>query len=103
GSPGTGRALLCSGSGGRQQRSFDSERAATCIRNIEFGVVPGLLQTADYARTVFRTYAELLQVPDSDIEASVRVRMQRQQVLYQGKDIEIIVSQHALRHRCCTG
>ncbi|WP_207954124.1 Scr1 family TA system antitoxin-like transcriptional regulator [Saccharopolyspora elongata] len=29
---------------------------------------------------------------------SVRVRMQRQQVLYQGKDIEVIVSQHALRH-----
>nr|WP_256413765.1 DUF5753 domain-containing protein [Saccharopolyspora sp. ASAGF58] len=82
----------------RQQQSFDSEHAATRIRNVEFGVVPGLLQSADYARAVFRTQAELLQVPDSDIEASVRVRMQRQQVLYQGKDIEIVVSQHALRH-----
>ncbi|GAA0516348.1 transcriptional regulator [Saccharopolyspora subtropica] len=92
------RAQLRAGHRARQQQSFDREHAAARIRNVEFGVVPGLLQTADYARAVFRTQAELLQVPDSDIEASVRVRMQRQQVLYQGKDIEIIVSQHALRH-----
>ncbi|MCI2424018.1 helix-turn-helix domain-containing protein [Saccharopolyspora sp. K220] len=92
------RAQLRAGHRARQQQSYDSEHAATRIRNVEFGVVPGLLQTADYARAVFRTQAELLQVPDTDIEASVRVRMQRQQVLYQGKDIEIIISQHALRH-----
>ena len=92
------RAQLRAGHRARQQQSFDSEHAAARIRNVEYGVVPGLLQTADYARAVFRTQAELLQVPDSDIEASVRVRMQRQQVLYQGKDTEIIVSQHALRH-----
>ncbi|SDY61908.1 hypothetical protein SAMN05216215_10314 [Saccharopolyspora shandongensis] len=60
--------------------------------------MPGLLQAADYARAVFRIQAELLQAPDSDIEASVRVRLQRQQVLYQGKEIELIVSQHALQH-----
>ncbi|MDA3626534.1 helix-turn-helix transcriptional regulator [Saccharopolyspora sp. WRP15-2] len=92
------RAQLRAGHRARQQQSFDNEHAATRIRNVEFGVVPGLLQTADYARAVFRTQAELLQVPDSDVEASVRVRLQRQQVLYQGKDIEIIVSAHALRH-----
>lgn len=92
------RAQLRAGHRARQQQSLDSEHTANRIRNVEYGVVPGLLQTADYARAVFRTQAELLQVPDSDVEASVRVRMQRQQVLYQGKDIEIIVSQHALRH-----
>lgn len=94
----TWRAQLRAGHRARQQQSLDSEHAAARIRNVEYGVVPGLLQTADYARAVFRTQAELLQVPDSDIEASVRVRMQRQQVLYQGKETEIIVSQHALRH-----
>ncbi|WP_433870314.1 helix-turn-helix domain-containing protein [Saccharopolyspora sp. CA-218241] len=92
------RAQLRAGHRARQMQSYDAEHAAGRLRNVEFGVVPGLLQTADYARAVFRTQAELLQVPDGDIEASVRVRMQRQQVLYQGKDIEIILSQHALRH-----
>ncbi|MFR9729106.1 helix-turn-helix domain-containing protein [Saccharopolyspora sp. MS10] len=92
------RAQLRAGHKARQLQSFDSEHAATRIRNVEFGVVPGLLQTADYARAVFRTQAELLQVPDDDAEASIRVRMQRQQVLYQGKQIEVIVSEHALRH-----
>lgn len=92
------RAQLRAGHRARQQQSFDNEHAATRIRNVEFGVVPGLLQAADYARAVFRIQAELLQAPDSDIEASVRVRLQRQQVLYQGKEIELIVSQHALQH-----
>ncbi|MDI2026981.1 helix-turn-helix transcriptional regulator [Saccharopolyspora sp. TS4A08] len=92
------RAQLRAGHRARQQQSLDLEHATTRLRNAEFGVVPGLLQTADYARSVFRTQAELLQVPDTDLDSSVRTRMQRQQVLYQGKDIEIIVSQHALRH-----
>ncbi|MGW3470523.1 Scr1 family TA system antitoxin-like transcriptional regulator [Saccharopolyspora sp. NPDC000995] len=34
----------------RQEQSFDSDHAATRIRNVEFRVLPGLLQTADYAR-----------------------------------------------------
>lgn len=92
------RAQLRAGHRARQVQSFDSEHAASRIRNVEFGVVPGLLQTADYARTVFRTQADLLQVPDQDVEESVRVRMQRQQVLYQDKTIEIIMSQQPLRH-----
>ncbi|MDR7302237.1 helix-turn-helix domain-containing protein [Haloactinomyces albus] len=92
------RAQLRAGHRARQQHSLDIEAAATRIRNAEFGVVPGYLQTADYARHVFKTQAELLEVPAGDIEESVRVRMQRQQVLYQGKSIEIIVSEHALRH-----
>lgn len=96
------RAQLRAGHRARQQQSLDREGAANRIRNAEFGVVPGLLQTADYARAVFRSQAELLQVPDADIESSVRVRMQRQQILYQGKDIELIVSQHPLRHPVAT-
>lgn len=92
------RAQLRAGHRARQQHSLDIEAAASRIRNVEFGVVPGYVQTADYARCVFRTQADLLDISSADVEESVRVRMQRQQVLYQAKDIEILVSEHALRH-----
>jgi transcriptional regulator with XRE-family HTH domain len=49
----------------------------------EEAVVPGLLQTADYARHVFLRYADMLgSVRDTD--AAVRARMKRQEWLYEG-------------------
>ncbi|WP_330288958.1 helix-turn-helix domain-containing protein [Streptomyces sp. NBC_00576] len=49
----------------------------------EEAVVPGLLQTADYARHMFLRYADL-QGSVRDTDAAVRARMKRQEWLYEG-------------------
>jgi hypothetical protein len=58
---------------------FDSylelESYATDFRIYHSLVVPGLLQTADYARAVFRSFAP--EDPASEIDKRVQMRMQR--------------------------
>jgi transcriptional regulator with XRE-family HTH domain len=86
--------------GGHQvlQRSFGAaEQAAVHIRNFETGLVPGLVQTPDYARAVFTAMSELKGVSD-DADAAVKARLQRQSVLYDSsKKIELLVTEAALR------
>jgi transcriptional regulator with XRE-family HTH domain len=55
------------------------EEAASLIRTYEIQFVPGLLQTEDYARAVVSVGAP--QDTDEQIEAKVRVRMERQRIL----------------------
>ncbi|WP_155057936.1 helix-turn-helix domain-containing protein [Streptomyces blattellae] len=56
---------------------------ARVIHAWEEAVIPGMLQTADYARHIFIRYADL-QGTVRDTEAAVRSRMERQSWLYQG-------------------
>ncbi|MGH4035001.1 helix-turn-helix domain-containing protein [Actinomycetota bacterium Odt1-20B] len=61
-------------------RDFISlESQASWVRTLETSVVPGLLQTEDYARAVTR--AALDGLPDAQVDALVEVRMARQDVL----------------------
>ncbi len=55
------------------------EGAASMIRNFENGVMPGLLQTEDYARAVMR--AMPLPGQPKDIDRFVKLRMERQELL----------------------
>ena len=55
------------------------EEAASLIRNYEIQFVPGLLQTADYARAVVR-HGQPSASPE-EVEHRVSLRMERQQVL----------------------
>lgn len=86
--------------GGHQvvQESFGAaERDAKHIRNVETGLVPGLVQTPEYAHAVFSSLALLKGTPD-DAEAAVRERLRRQEVLYDPtKRVELIVTESALR------
>ncbi|HEX3779921.1 MAG TPA: helix-turn-helix transcriptional regulator [Pseudonocardiaceae bacterium] len=92
------RRQLRAGHRARQQQDAKSEREASVIRATDVAAVPGLLQTPDYARAIFTTQSTLLDVPD-DVEASVRARMERQRLLYEGgPDIEILIGEAALRH-----
>lgn len=85
----------------RQQQSQQVERDASLIRVFELAVVPGLVQTAEYARYVFMAGAELHQTP-RDTSAAVQARMQRQNVLYdEGKTIELLIAESALRYPVC--
>lgn len=74
-----------------------AEQAATIIRMFSPTLVPGLLQTPDYARAVFRKLAAIKGAPD-DADEAVAVRMQRQAVLYDSaKRIDLLVAEAALR------
>ncbi|MDI9884916.1 helix-turn-helix transcriptional regulator [Streptomyces sp. HNM0645] len=63
-----------------QYRDFISlESQASAARTLETSVVPGLLQTPDYARAVTRSALE--SVPTATVDSLVEVRIARQRVL----------------------
>jgi transcriptional regulator with XRE-family HTH domain len=64
-----------------QEDMRDLEARTKVFRAFEPGILVGLLQTAEYARHVFRKVKRLYSAPDQ-IDAAVRVRMQRQEILY---------------------
>ncbi|MFD7065692.1 helix-turn-helix domain-containing protein [Streptomyces sp. NPDC059913] len=67
----------------------------------EEAVVPGMLQTADYARHIFRRYADL-QGTVHDTDAAVRARMRRQEWLYEAdRKLHVLVWEAALHARVC--
>ena len=71
-------------------------REAKRIRNSEILLIPGLLQTAGYARTLLDRDATLYATGDTD--ATVAARMRRQEVLYDpGKTFEFVITEAALR------
>ena len=95
------RRQLRRGHATRQRAGMALEHSATTIRAFEPAVIPGLLQTADYARHVLTRLAALHGLPP-DVEPGVRVRMQRQQVLYEpGRRLRFLVTEATLRFRPC--
>jgi hypothetical protein len=59
----------------------ETERKAVSIQTYEPYLVPGLLQSPDYARTCVSATRPLL--PDDDVERAVVLRMTRQEILNQ--------------------
>jgi hypothetical protein len=57
------------------------EVEATTMRNWESQIVPGLLQTEDYARAVLVHNQGIVQVPHSWLRSRVEARMARQRIL----------------------
>ncbi|GAA4013045.1 helix-turn-helix transcriptional regulator [Allokutzneria multivorans] len=96
------RAELRAGHRARQEDLSRSEAGAELIRAVDIMCVPGLLQTADYARAIFATQADLLEVPAGDLDDAVRARMRRQQVLYSGQRVEILLAQASLANPVCS-
>ncbi|MET9482159.1 helix-turn-helix transcriptional regulator [Streptomyces sp. NPDC006638] len=75
----------------------DLEAAATVIRSFQAQVVPGLLQTADYARAVLSARR-----PDPDsVEEMVTARLARQDILARDTPPElwIVLDENVLRRR----
>jgi transcriptional regulator with XRE-family HTH domain len=73
------------------------EEAADLIRTYEIQFVPGLLQTEDYARAVVSVGSP--QDSDREVEAKVRVRMERQRILEREKPPTLwaVIDEAALR------
>ncbi|MET7369190.1 helix-turn-helix transcriptional regulator [Streptomyces sp. NPDC005566] len=73
-----------------QYRDFISlESQAGAARTLETSVVPGLLQTAGYARAVTRSSLDGL--PPGQLDSLVEVRLARQGVLYAQRPLQLSV------------
>jgi transcriptional regulator with XRE-family HTH domain len=78
------------------------EAGAASIRNFEPVVVPGLLQTADYAREIFRNGP--IELNPDGIERLVEVRVARQEILNRDDRPRLwIVIDEAVIHRVVGG
>lgn len=76
---------------------------ATRVRNAEIALVPGLLQTAAYARSIITESAAVNEVTQDDIEAAVTARMRRRDIIYEsGRTFEFVITEAALRLMPCT-
>ena len=76
---------------------IDFEDSATALFNYEPLVIPGLLQTADYARAVIR--AGNSELPESEVDRLVRTRMGRIAILsrHTGPTLAAIIDETVLR------
>lgn len=74
------------------------EAEAATVLNFEIGMIPGLLQTEDYARAM--SQAGPAELSAEDVEARVEVRMRRQEVLRQDPPLRLIaIMDEAALHR----
>ncbi|WP_433598690.1 helix-turn-helix domain-containing protein [Nocardia sp. CA-135953] len=75
------RRVLGTGTKRRQQAAIKLEAKTGVMRVYHPFLIPGLLQTAEYAEGVLRSVVEFQQVPN-DVDEGVSKRMERQQILY---------------------
>ncbi|MBT2488928.1 helix-turn-helix transcriptional regulator [Streptomyces sp. ISL-96] len=95
------RRQLAGGHRARQELGIVETAATQTIRGLEVARIPGLFQTAPYARATFEANAEFRQVP-RDIEESVRARIRRQGSLYEsGRRFRFLVWEGALYVLTC--
>jgi transcriptional regulator with XRE-family HTH domain len=91
--------LLRAGLKSHQLTLSQQDEKTTLFRGFENTVVPGLLQTAEYARARFAQVLLVHKVPN-DIDEAVRQRMQRQEMLYRpDKRFHIVITESVLRYR----
>jgi len=84
------------------QEAITAEHDRTRVLTIwENNLVPGMLQTADYARHVLTRHANLMQSP-RDTEDAVRARIRRQEGLYEpGRKYRVMMWEGALYALVC--
>lgn len=71
------------------------------FRVFEPSTIPGLLQTADYARARFAEGVVLFRTPN-DIDQAVQTRLQRQELLHRrDRRFQFVLTEAALRYRRC--
>ncbi|MEU1205027.1 helix-turn-helix transcriptional regulator [Nocardia sp. NPDC005825] len=91
------RRVLGTGTKRRQQASIKLEAETEIMRVYHPFLVPGLLQTAEYAEGVLRQVIEFQQVPN-DIDEGVSKRLERQQILYRrNHKFHFVIAEQALR------
>ncbi|WP_128802494.1 MULTISPECIES: helix-turn-helix transcriptional regulator [unclassified Streptomyces] len=95
------RRQLASGHRAVQDTHLNAHADASVFRGWESAMIFGILQTPDYARSIFTRYAELQRSP-RDTEEAVRSRMKRQEALYDSsKRFHLILWETALHALVC--
>jgi hypothetical protein len=84
-----------------QQEIADLDAKTRLFRAFESTFIPGLLQTAEYARYRFTQSIAVFKVRN-DIDEAVAARVQRQDILYRpDKRFHFVLTEAALRYRLC--
>ncbi|NEW38193.1 helix-turn-helix domain-containing protein [Nocardia cyriacigeorgica] len=80
-----------------QRRSIKLAEQAQIVRIFQPNIVPGILQTAEYAEAVLRHSVAFHRLPD-DVDEAVAKRIERQQLLYRGnRKFHILIAEQVLR------
>ncbi|WP_051161639.1 helix-turn-helix domain-containing protein [Nocardia brevicatena] len=86
-------------SGGTRQKQHEILRLmqqSKVMRVYQPTLIPGLLQTAEYAAAILRRSIKFHQIPD-DLDEGVAMRLDRQQILYRGdRRFHILMGEPAL-------
>jgi transcriptional regulator with XRE-family HTH domain len=94
--------VLKAGMVGHQLELSEQDAKTKLYRSFEPAVVPGLLQTPEYARALFSRAITVHKVPN-DVNDAVAKRMQRQEMLYRtDKAFRFIITEGTLRNRVCS-
>ncbi|MGA4840451.1 helix-turn-helix domain-containing protein [Streptomyces sp. G45] len=95
------RRQLASGHRASQEIHNSVQAHASVLCAWESSWVVGILQTPDYARSIFTGLTDLHRSP-RDIEEAVRARMKRQELLYSGdRQYRILLAESVLRSLVC--
>ncbi|MET8012282.1 helix-turn-helix transcriptional regulator [Streptomyces sp. NPDC005271] len=95
------RRQLAAGHKPVQDTHLSAHADASVFRGWESSMIFGILQTPDYARSIFTRYAELQRSP-RDTEEAVRSRMKRQEALYDSSQrFHLILWEAALHALIC--
>ncbi|NNH73341.1 helix-turn-helix domain-containing protein [Nocardia uniformis] len=90
------RRVLSSGTKRGQHSLAKLAERTKLMRVYQPYVVPGLLQTADYAEAILRQAIDFYRIPD-DLDNGVAERIERQQILYRGdRRFHILMGEQAL-------
>lgn len=95
------RHLMRAGLRPQQEQLLEWDQKTRLFRVFEATVVPGLVQTAEYARARFDEAVRRLKITN-DADEAVAARMRRQEILYRpGKQFHFVLTEAALRFRLC--
>jgi transcriptional regulator with XRE-family HTH domain len=95
------RRQLAGGAAVGQHDILELEANVRLVRAFEPAVIPGMLETDDYARKLFEDVVALYGIPN-DAEEAVRIRLRRQQLIYDPtRRFEFIIGEAALRSQVC--
>ncbi|MBF6179695.1 helix-turn-helix domain-containing protein [Nocardia otitidiscaviarum] len=91
------RRVLGTGTKRRQNQVAKLAEQSQLMRIFQPTIIPGILQTAEYAAVILRRYIDFYRVPD-DLDEGVAKRLERQQLLYKGNHrFHILIAEQALR------
>ncbi|WP_255689207.1 helix-turn-helix transcriptional regulator [Actinoplanes sp. DH11] len=88
----------------RQREYGRAEAAAKELRILQPAVIPGLLQTSEYARAILSAHeqGDDSRRADSAVTEAVIARMQRNQILHsRDRDFHFLITEQVLRNQVC--